>query len=695
MNKTMQPMWSFCLTVIWAFIITPHESSCTLSASINSSSLGSNECLLSCSCNPDKETTTITCSVESNSDTEINSKIERILDSFAQNITHLKISDEYSMENIPEIICKMELLEELDLRYNWIKTLPIGCFTRLDRLRVLDVSFNVITELRKGMIEGLQLLEELFMSYNRISFIEQGVFSNQSDLLSLRNLQLGDNWLTSLDSWPFVRAQAHPGCRIELLRNRISSFTNNGDWSFRCGMQPLNINLNLDYNPIKHISDILGMFDIRNFIDFMCMLGNTAFSKFDISFYDVKLTCDCHDYTFIQIARFWRHFKFASTAYCWEPERLFGLGFAYVAVEQLVCDIFDQCPSGCKCTKQPATLTIHVNCTNADLTEMPLNLPSISQLSTYKYNLIMPNTGIKRLDYRKNLQQTKGIDVNNSKVSDIDDNVWKGFQHVNYVNLNGNNLKHIPEIVTSLNYSKVLIDIRDNPFACDCDSKWLKSWLISVSPNFQNPNGINCYEPYWLSGKSILKLDDEEFCRGPPYTIEEILEITIPSISGVILLNVLFVFLLKKFRIQIYKYVKLHSFDRDECFGEDIAYEVFLACAGEDGALGLSLLQFLERTGCGVCYHKKDFIPGETIMDGIMQAVKRSKRTVCVLTGNFIKSGWCMEEFRQSHYRDLQQKKRRLVVLVVDPSVVEMEELSTELRDYLSRYTYIEYKSKS
>ena len=106
----------------------------------------------------------------------------------------------------------------------------------------------------------------------------------------------------------------------------------------------------------------------------------------------------------------------------------------------------------------------------------------------------------------------------------------------------------------------------------------------------------------------------------------------------------------------IYKYVKLHPFDRDECIGEDVDYDVFLACAGEDGALGYSILKLLEKSGCKVCYHKKDFIPGEHIIENIMQAVKRSKRTVCVLTGNFIKSGWCMEEFRQSHYRDLQQK---------------------------------------
>ena len=192
------------------------------------------------------------------------------------------------------------------------------------------------------------------------------------------------------------------------------------------------------------------------------------------------------------------------------------------------------------------------------------------------------------------MQLTKGLDVHNSKVSDINEDVWRGFQYVSYVNLKGNNLKHIPEIVVSFNYSEAQIDIRDNPFICNCENKWLKSWLVSVSANLQNPNGINCFEPYWLKGKSILTLDDEEFCRGPPFTMKEILEITIPSISGVILLNVLLVFLLKKFRIQIYKYIKLHPFDRDECIGEDVDYDVFLACAGEDGTLGLSLLQFLE-----------------------------------------------------------------------------------------------------
>ena len=337
-----------------------------------------------------------------------------------------------------------------------------------------------------------------------------------------------------------------------------------------------------------------------------------------------------------------------------------------------------------------------VNCTRGNLTEMPLHLSPVTQFKAiYRYSLILSENQIKRLEYRDYMQRTKYLDANHAGVTEIDEGMWKAFPYVSYVNLNGNQLKQIPEYVVLLDFSNIILDIRDNPISCDCKNQRLKSWIELLSSELQNVNGINSYEPYWLIGKGIATLDEVEFCRGPPYTIQDILEITIPSISGVILLNVISVFIFKRFRIQIYKFVKLHPFDRDECIGEDVDYDVFLACAGEDGALRYSILKLLEKSGCKVCYHKKDFIPGEHIIENIMQAVKRSKRTVCVLTSNFIKSGWCMEEFRQSHYRDLQRSKKRVVVLLVDPRELETEEMSLELRDYLSRYTYIEYQSKS
>ena len=665
------------------------RSSCVLIASV-ARSLEPSECPTLCVCK-----STITCSFGGEAGQDINLIIQENFDSLKLDITYLKLRDESSIKTVPEIICQMTMLEELDLTNNSITKLPIGCFTRLCRLRDLCLDRNQISEVQKGVFDGLQKLETLQINRNKLTFIDHQIFSNVSNLVSLKRLEMEYNQLTSFDVWPFARAYSYPGFYISLGYNKISNSTNIERWVFKCGMHSLNLMFKLDENPLGRISGHLKTF-VKSFTDMACMYNRHAESDLIISVSDVYITCDCLEFAYVRNNRFFRHAHGLDQAVCSQPSNLEGQRIMYLNIDQLVCDIVEQCPPGCKCTKQPSTLTMYVNCTQANLTEMPLNLPPIKPQTFYRYKLILMDNQIKRLEYRDYMQKTKYLDVSHAGVTDIvEERVWRAFQYISNVNLNRNQLKQIPEYVELLDFSNITFDIRDNPISCDCKNQWLKSWIELLSSEHQNVNGINCYEPYWLNGKAVLTLDKEEFCRGPSYTIQDILEITIPSISGVILLNLISVFLFKRFRIQIYKYVKLHPFDRDECVGEDINHDVFLACAGEDGALGYSILKLLERSGCKVCYHKKDFIPGEHIIENIMQAVKRSKRTLCVLTGNFIKSGWCMEEFRQSHYRDLQQGKKRLVVLLVDPHALETEEMSLELRDYLSRYTYIEYESKS
>ena len=66
-------------------------------------------------------------------------------------------------------------------------------------------------------------------------------------------------------------------------------------------------------------------------------------------------------------------------------------------------------------------------------------------------------------------------------------------------------------------------------------------------------------------------------------------------------------------------------------------YDVFLSFSSDDHSpSGLDVLNRLEAAGYRVCYHLRDFVGGLTIEENIVQAVQRSKRTVCLLTQNFI-----------------------------------------------------------
>ena len=211
-----------------------------------------------------------------------------------------------------------------------------------------------------------------------------------------------------------------------------------------------------------------------------------------------------------------------------------------------------------------------------------------------------------------------------------------------------------------------------------------------------NPNSINCKSPVWLEGKSVLLLSDGDFCSGPPYTTVDFIRIIIPSVAGLVIVNVFAVLMCRRFRVKIYKYVKIHPFDRDECQGETMLFDVFLACSSDDGNLGIYILTLLEREGFKVCYHLRDFMPGYPISDSIVEAIGKSKRVLCLLTNNFISSQYCMEEFRVAHHSDLQNGRQRLVLLMTErPENFEGENLALELRNYWKRYTYVEYYKDS
>jgi len=65
-------------------------------------------------------------------------------------------------------------------------------------------------------------------------------------------------------------------------------------------------------------------------------------------------------------------------------------------------------------------------------------------------------------------------------------------------------------------------------------------------------------------------------------------------------------------------------------------YDVFLCSSSLDHeAAGRRILVSVEANGYRVCYHERDFPPG-LITDNIEASVTRSKRTVCLLTSNFI-----------------------------------------------------------
>jgi len=143
------------------------------------------------------------------------------------------------LRRVPASVCQLLNLTKLRVEHDNITALPDNCFSQLTQLVTLSLKWNSITGLQDGLFDGLQSLRTLDISHNQISFIGLRLFSNASDLTSLRLLRLNNNKLTSLEPWWYYRCllgnETSP-VKIYLSSNRISKFTNELQFDFDCDM---------------------------------------------------------------------------------------------------------------------------------------------------------------------------------------------------------------------------------------------------------------------------------------------------------------------------------------------------------------------------------------------------------------------------------------------------------------------------
>ena len=65
-----------------------------------------------------------------------------------------------------------------------------------------------------------------------------------------------------------------------------------------------------------------------------------------------------------------------------------------------------------------------------------------------------------------------------------------------------------------------------------------------------------------------------------------------------------------------------------------------------------------------ICLHYRDWVAGGLIQSQIMDSVQNSRRTIVILSTNFIESVWGQMEFRAAHQQALQDNTNRVIVIV-------------------------------
>ncbi|XP_060571444.1 interleukin-1 receptor accessory protein-like 1-B [Ruditapes philippinarum] len=125
------------------------------------------------------------------------------------------------------------------------------------------------------------------------------------------------------------------------------------------------------------------------------------------------------------------------------------------------------------------------------------------------------------------------------------------------------------------------------------------------------------------------------------------------------------------------------DFSQYEVPDRKIEYDVFVSYSSEDITWVKDVLfEKLCQQGYNVCIDFKDFTPGVAVAENIMDAIYKSRKTIVLMSENFLKSMWGQFELQQAHNRAILQRTDVLILIKHDNSKVPGKLLGKTFLDW-------------
>lgn len=539
---------------------------------------------------------------------------------------------------------RFEQLEELKYRYNRILFVSNYSFYHTPNLKTLWLNINNIAMLQLKALSGLRRLQTLRLDNNLLSDLFAQTFKDLSDLqiLNLRNNRIAVIFKDTFQNLKNLMI-------LDLGGNKITHFQPSG----LHGLERLS-KLYLDGNNLKNI-------DSSDYHIFQ----NTL-TTLDLSQNKIKFDKDFNISPFMNLTRLSDLKLDGQKPYGLSvlPQALFrglyNLTSLYLTnnkITYLARDVFSD-------LKNLHFLTLD-NCCMAP-TQLP---PGIFKNLTKLTMLTAENLGIQNLSAEVfgNISQLKKIQLNHNVIQTIPVSVLQSMSKLQY------------------------LDIRNIPLSCTCDNSLLQNWTLN-NANVQVVYlfGLSCpHDPtnkFYKFDTSVCYVDLGEylfFCTAPwifLFTVWPLLH------------------------VKLYWKVKYSYYVFRSWFGEqwrrlreeeeNCTYDAFISYNSSDELWVVNeLLPNLEGNGSSLklCLHHRDFEPGRYIIDNIVAAVYSSRKTICVVSRNFLSSEWCSLEIQLASYRLFDEHRDVLLLVLLEPISVRRLSSFHQMRKVMLKKTYLQW----
>ncbi|NXT72928.1 TLR1 protein, partial [Chaetops frenatus] len=104
--------------------------------------------------------------------------------------------------------------------------------------------------------------------------------------------------------------------------------------------------------------------------------------------------------------------------------------------------------------------------------------------------------------------------------------------------------------------------------------------------------------------------------------------------------------------------------------GTVLQFHAFISYSERDSLwVKNELIPNLEKgEGCvQLCQHERNFVPGKSIVENIINCIEKSYKSIFVLSPNFVQSEWCHYELYFAHHKLFSESSNSLILILLEP----------------------------
>ncbi|KAM6323420.1 toll-like receptor 5 [Aegotheles albertisi] len=324
------------------------------------------------------------------------------------------------------------------------------------------------------------------------------------------------------------------------------------------------------------------------------------------------------------------------------------------------------------------------------------------------------------LDVFRALSKLQVLHLNNNYLSALPQEIFRGLTSLKRLNLASNLLSHLspglfPQSLMNLNLSGnqlfspepevfmtlSILDITHNNYVCDCTLKSLLVWLNETNVTLAgSPSDRYCVYPPAFAGVPLSSLTYDDCSEDE---LQQTLRFSIFIFTSVTLLGFLVAVIIftrcRGICFVWYKTITKKMIDSRPQVADksEYRYDAYLCYSKNDFEwVQNSLLkhldsQYFDKNRFTLCFEERDFLPGEEHINNIRDAIWNSRKTICIVTRQFLKDGWCVEAFNFAQSRYFSDLKDVLIMVVVG-SLSQYQLMKYKpIRNFLQRSRYLRW----